>query len=721
MADRGELTGGQPQRAGFISTTRSTRSDGTVCAALIMGMEWSLSEYRAACATATAAAVAYYTDGSSDLSDGQFDALVASIAAYEADHDVAVPFSSAVGSGVGGGDIVHAEPMLSLDNVFDAESLSRWLAGLDGEEVVVEPKLDGLAVAVDVRDGVAWRMATRGDGTSGEDVSFALPCVSNLPVVPGFTGQLRGEAVFTRDQFDAANVLRVQHGDSPFVNARNGVAGALRGSKDRGYVIPFSFFVYDVVGTDLARSHGVTMDQLAVWGFSTARHLLVASFPAAATSLQGSGVLALVASLDDPQVRAVLPVETDGLVVKVDNRGVRGRFGSSSRAPRWAVAYKFAAAEVVSTLVDVGWQVGRTGVVTPRARIVPVFVGGTTIEYATLHSPKDLARKGFMLGDQVVVKRAGEVIPRLDRPLPLLRTGSEREVVAPQVCPQCGGPLDVSQVRIRCARGRDCGVAAALAYAVGRDALDIEGLGSVQVANLVAAGVVADVASIFEVGIDPDMLVAHGKVAPANAVKIAAEVVRAKSTGLARVLTALGVRGTGRSMSRRLARRFGSMEALMAASLVDLAAVDGVGDVKAALIRAELDSLRPVVARLEAAGVSLVDVAAVAPRPAQARMPVDGSSVPVSLRDGSSSAACEDITGWSVCVTGAMRSALAGLSRTQVQELVESHGGKAVSSVSRSTDLLVVGENAGSKLSKAQSLGVRVVSEPEFAAMLGLV
>lgn len=672
------------------------------------------------------AAQAYYTDGSILMSDADYDILARELAQVEDDHpewaDGDATSTQVAGGAAVSGDVEHVIPMLSLDNVFSADEFSSWAALLakrigsnHAPGLVVEPKMDGLAMCLRYSNGELVQMVTRGDGTHGEDVSYAIKALSNVPttgvttscvedserVLRPFTGEVRGEVIFSRDQFEDANDLRVANGDKTFVNARNGAAGALRGAKDRDYIIPLSFVAYDVADwSDVEggqSQHRVVMDALTRSGFTTARSLLEAlnltSVYSVSGSLIESDVAKVIAEVEDR--REEIPFETDGIVVKANHLSSREKAGMGSRAPYWAIAYKYPAVEVMSTLADIIWQVGRTGVITPRAVIEPVFVGGTTITYATLHNVDDIKRKGFLMGDKVLVKRAGEVIPRLEAPVVALRDGSQTPIVPPTSCPRCGGKIDMSQSRWRCIKGRDCGLTEAIAYAVSRDALDIEGLGKTQVSNLVASGTFTDIASIFEAGLDEQLLVDGGKIAPANAPKIVAEIEKAKNAGLARVITALGIRGTGRSMSRRLAKHFGTMDAFRAANTTELAAVDKIGETKADLIVEELSELSNVIDRMIAAGVSMTDASVAAAAPA-----ADGTATP----------AAQPLAGMNVCVTGSM----VQRSRNEMNELVEALGGRAASSVSKTTNILVAGPGAGSKLAKAESLGVQVMTEDEF-------
>lgn len=674
------------------------------------------------------AAAAYYGGGDVVMSDEQYDRLMADAARFEAQHpEITDPISTQVAAGAGlnqaESTLAHSRPMLSLDNVYSVEEFQAWVDGLAkriGKPVsdirlAVEPKLDGLATAIRYVNGRPVAMLKRGDGITGEDATPALADITNLPGVAGdspvqfrdasgaafFQFEVRGEVVFTHEDFQAANAARELRGDRPFTNPRNGAAGAVAGAATRDYRLPLRFYAYDVVGLPDA-SHVDLMVDLADAGFATA------------ASVTGShsqcdlrdAISEIEAGSPPPGGGSVFTMACDGMVIKADLPSDRAAAGAGPRAPRWAIAYKYPSQEVTSTLLEVTWAVGRTGVIAPRARIEPVECGGTRVEYATLHNPEDIARKGFLIGDPVLVRRAGEVIPRLKAPLVALRDGTQTPVQIPTQCPQCGGAVDDSGARLLCRSG-ECGLIPALTYAVSRDALDIEGLSVATITRLVESEAFIDLASIFEVGLRPSILIADGGVAPANAPKIVAQIEKAKDAGFARVLTALGLAGTGRSMSRRMAAHFGSMDALLDASPGDLSAVDGLGQTKADSIYRQLakPGMRNVIQRLAAAGVRM------------------GEAVPETATGASCSGALGSgaLDGLAVCVTGSMVGALAGLSRNEVNELIERHGGRAASSVSKSTGLLVAGQKAGSKLVKAESLGVQVVSEDDFAAMLAAI
>ncbi|KJK56660.1 DNA ligase [Saccharothrix sp. ST-888] len=695
----------------------------------------SPAAYADAVTSAVEAAAAYYSDGTTPLGDDEYDALVRAIEAYELAHpDDALP-DSPTGKVAGGavvGDVPHSVPMLSLDNVFSAEELTAWAAGLErrlGQPVrgwCVEPKLDGLAVAARYREGRLVRLITRGDGLAGEDITHAADAVLGLPAVltEPVDIEVRGEVLLTQEQFEQANRIRIEHGATAFANPRNGAAGTLR-AKDRPYRIELTFFAYGAHaeahdaehgkssehgedGTaDLGRlDHSELLARLSQLGANTA-----ASTPAHPLRCEElSQVRTRIEEI--AALRASLPFGIDGIVVKADSAADQERAGSGSRAPRWAVAYKLPAVHKVTRLLAVEWNVGRTGVIAPRAVLEPVVVDGVTVTYATLHNPADITRRGLLIGDQVFVHRAGDVIPRVEAPLVEQRTGAEQPIVFPEVCPRCNDEIDTSQQRWRCVRGRGCQAVASVRYAVGRDQLDVEGLGGTRAVQLVEAGLVTDLADLFT--LTRDQLLALDRMGDTSADNLLAAIETARSRPLNRVFCALGVRGTGRAMSRRIAAHFGSMAAIRAADAQALAEVDGIGAEKAAVIVAELAELAPVLDRLAAQGVGIAVTTPPVTTPAAATEGTEGADG----TDGTDVEAAAPLAGEAVVVTGSMTGPLAVLSRNEMNELIERAGGKASSSVSRRTTLLVAGEKAGSKRAKAEELGVRILAPEEFADLV---
>ncbi len=664
----------------------------------------TVGQYQEAVAAARAAAMAYYNGGDLAMDDAAYDALLARAAVTEAAHpDWAVPDSptALVGAGVAGGDVPHSTPMLSLDNVFDGDELRAWAARLERvlgrpvRGVTVEPKIDGMAVSAKYLTGRLHQLVTRGDGRAGEDVTTQARLVAGLPaeLTEPVTVEVRGEVFMTDADFAEANTLRTSHGGQPFANPRNATAGTLR-AQDRVYDAPLSFYAYATPDDETA-SHSAAMDRLAALGIATT----AGSTAGMARCATIDEALAAVKALGER--RGELGFGIDGAVIKADQAQDRAEAGSSSRAPRWAIAYKFPADTRTTELLGIEVQVGRTGVITPVAVLAPVQVGGVVVSSATLHNFADLVRRDVRVGDTVYVRRAGEVIPEVTGAKLDERPAAAQPFTPPEVCPRCGGDIDRSQKRWRCVRGRACGAAEALGYYAARDAMDIEGLGETIIRGLVGRGLVADPADLYD--LEVDTLAQLDRLGRTSATKLVERIQASKGQPLARVLTGLGVRMTGRSMSRRLARHFGTMQALLDADVTQLQQVEGVGPERAATIAAELVELAPVVAKLAAHGVNLTEPGAAVPGSATGVGLVGG--LPLHKTDG---------TPMTVVVTGSVP----GLTRTEGNEAVERLGGKSASSVSKKTDLVVVGDGAGSKAAKAEELGVRTMAADRFANLL---
>ena len=679
------------------------------------------SAYAQAVEDAVKAASAYYTGGTSPLDDDAYDRLVRGIAAWEAEHPGQVLPESPTGKVSGGavdGDVPHTVAMLSLDNVFSPEQFTAWTASLarrighDVERFGVEPKLDGLAIAARYTDGLLTRLITRGDGTAGEDVSHAIGTIEGLPkrLAEPVTVEVRGEVLMTTAQFEHANEVRTAHGGQPFANPRNAAAGTLR-AKERAYTVPMTFFGYGLLalpdtGPELAThlgedAHSELMARTAALGVNTTATTAVPGVTAETAEQVLSRVQEIAAT------RAQLPFGIDGIVIKADLAADQRAAGSGSRAPRWAIAYKLPAVEKITRLLDVEWNVGRTGIIAPRAVLEPVEIDGSTITYATLHNPADITRRDLRLGDHVMVHRAGDVIPRIEAPVAHLRTGKETPIVFPEVCPRCGSGIDVGEQRWRCENGRHCHLVASLSYAVGRDQLDIEGLGTTRVVQLVEAGLVADLADLF--ALTREQLLGLERMGETSTDNLLTAIDTARTRPLSRVLCALGVRGTGRSMSRRIARHFATMDNIRAADAEAMQRVDGIGTEKAPSIVAELIELAPLIDKLTAAGVNMTEPGATPPVAAGAEGDDGGEDT---------EPAGGPLAGMTVVVTGAMAGVLNALSRNQMNELIERAGGRSSSSVSKRTTLVVAGEGAGSKRAKAEDLGIRLATPDEFAVLV---
>ncbi|MFE2051006.1 NAD-dependent DNA ligase LigA [Streptomyces sp. NPDC059459] len=691
--------------------------------------------YAQAVEDAGRAAAAYYAGGSSPLDDDTYDRLARGIAAWEAGHPGEVLPDSPTGKVAGGaaeGDVPHTVPMLSLDNVFSPEEFLAWTASLarrTGREVDrfgVGPKLDGLAVAARYRAGRLTRLITRGDGTAGEDVSHAIGTVEGLPetLAEPVTVEVRGEILMTTAQFEHANEVRTAHGGQPFANPRNAAAGTLR-ARERAYTVPMTFFGYGMLPlpeTDTAlagRLDGLAHSDLMSLAAGLGVHTSAGTAVPDVVVETPEQVVARVREI--AALRAELPFGIDGIVVEADLAADRRAAGAGSRAPRWAVAYKLPAVERITRLLEVEWNVGRTGVIAPRGVLEPVVIDGSTITYATLHNPADITRRDLRLGDHVMVHRAGDVIPRIEAPVAHLRTGDERPIAFPSVCPRCGSDIDTSQERWRCAQGRTCHLVASLAYAAGRDQLDIEGLGATRVVQLVDAGLVADLADLFT--LRRERLLALERMGETSTDNLLAALTRAKEQPLSRVLCALGVRGTGRSMSRRIARYFATMDHIRAADPEAMQRVEGIGPEKAPSIVAEIAELGPLIDKLAAAGVGMTEPGATPPPATGAGAGAGaGAGTGTEEEEGGCPVAAPGVAGplagMRVVVTGAMTGRLEKLSRNEMNELIERAGGHSSSSVSRKTTLVVAGEGAGSKRAKAEQLGIRLATPDEFGSLV---
>ncbi|MFI1765142.1 NAD-dependent DNA ligase LigA [Streptomyces sp. NPDC020800] len=666
----------------------------------------SRDDYSQAVALIRSASAAYHDSGESPLDDATYDLLRQDVAAYEAAHPEHVSADSPSGKVAEGalepGAVAHTVPMGSLNNVTTPGELASWHAKLNTAlfgGLTVENKLDGVALAARYVDGRLVELLLRGNGRHGDDVSHAMGTITGLPeqLTQPYTFEARGEVVFTYEQYEQANAIRAQHGAKPFSSPRAAAAGTLRAT-NRPYRLEMTFFAYHAVALPLGTgmplppvaTQAQLMEQVACAGVQT-------------TAATPHG-LRVVSTVEQAQQlvektsaeRAGLPFGIDGVVIKANSLIQQAAVGSDARAPLWAVAYKLAPAERITTLEDVKWSIGKTGVLAPRAVLAPVELGGTTVTSATLHNVADMQRLGLRLGDAVTVIQAQDVIPRVLAPVVHLRTEATRPIEIPSVCPECGGTLDRREKRWRCAATAAgtaaCGLPSALHYAGHRDQLDIDGLGPSVIAGLIDGGHVSDVGDLF--ALSPAQLRKATGDSVVVADKLAAQIEAAKSRPLHRVLAALAVAGTGRELSERLAAHFGSMEAFLAADAVALMAVDGIGVKKARQILSQFPRLAPIVAKLAAAGVNLTG--------------------PCQQENGDTTTP-GPLSGMSVVVTGTMSGTLARLDRSGMRQLIKAAGGSPSESISKKTSLLVVGQRAGSKVAKAEKLGVTLIAEDDFA------
>ena len=662
----------------------------------------SADEYSDAVRRALDAAEAYETTADELMTDADFDALLVNIQAWETANGIDPEHSlhDSVGhGGAAGGDIVHPEPMLSLDKP-GPDAVKDFAAA--HPNAVVEPKIDGLAMRIEYRGGKLSQSVRRGDGTTGEDVTDRIIDVEGLPANIGDGDfEVRGEIYLSDENLVKANAIRKAAGKPPFANARNGVAGMVN-KKDDTYKGLLSFAAY---GTNLNPNadHLDQMQELTDRGFTTARSLL----PETVTNAPDP--MAAIAELGTK--RPDLGFLMDGAVLKVPTAAERHSLGEGSRAPKWAVAYKYKAVEATSKIEAIETNIGKTGRLSLRARITPVEVDGSVVEYASLHNVGWLKDSGIRIGSTVQVFKAGDVIPQVMIPAGTLPDENLEAWEAPSACPKCGSEFDKATELWRC-NSPECSVSGRIQYAVSRDAgLDIEGLGGSIGDALIEAELVKDVADLFSLKEEQLTNLSLGTtdkgvertLGEKNAKKIMAEIEKAKSSPLNRVITSLSMRHTGRTFGRRLASEFGTMENLRKARLDQLADVEGIGENKARSIYDGLKANADVLDRLAAAGVNM-------------------GTPPAEKVEGAKPPKLTTPTGapMSVVVTGSVKGApsLASLSRTGVQELIEANGGKASGSVSKTTSLLVCGEEGSSKWNRAKELGIKIVTPEEFAQML---
>ncbi|MEU5806666.1 NAD-dependent DNA ligase LigA [Streptomyces sp. NPDC047718] len=669
------------------------------------------TEYEAALQRLREASQAYYGDGDSALDDASYDRLRLAVLAWEGENPTEVSADSPTGLVADGaapaGDVAHTTRLLSLDNVFDAEGLVAWGASVQRRlgrapegGFTVEPKIDGAAVAARYRAGRLVQIITRGDGSHGEDVSHVIGQIDGLPerLAGAATVEVRGEVAFTQEQFETANEVRTAHGAQVFANPRNGAAGTLR-AKDRPYRLRMTFWAYGVVELD--------GESFLPAGCTHAEALAAVAAAGVRTTADSPAGLRVVADLAEAQqrvyeiagMRAELPVGIDGVVVKLDDTAEQQSAGFGTRFPYWAIAVKLPAVERQTVLQDVVWEVGRTGVLAPTAILAPVEIDGSTVTRATLHNPADIRRRDLHLGDTVTVYKAGDIIPRVQAAVVRLRPAGAVEVPLPDACPRCGGEINKAQERWRCAKGTSCALPALIEYAAGREMLDIDGLGRTYVASLIESGAVTDVADLFTLTVD-QLTAASGSAK--RGAKLAEQIETARSRPLSRVFCALGVLGTGRSMSRRIARHFGTMDAIRQADAAAMQDVEGIGPEKAPVVVEQVAALAPVIEKLIAAGVNMTE-----PEEPTASAHGEGPG---------------PLAGKVVVVTGKMAGPLDGLGRSEMNALIEKAGGRAGSSVNSKTSILVAAPSASGKPSskavRAAELGVEVLTPEAFADLV---
>lgn len=648
---------------------------------------------------------AYYVLDNPTIPDAEYDRMFRELVELEQAHPDLITSDSPT-QRVGGKplpqfeQVRHSVPMLSLNNAFEDEEVvafdRRVREGLElaGEvEYSTELKFDGLAVSIRYEKGVLVQAATRGDGTTGENVTANIRTIRSMPlrlhadVVPDVL-EVRGEVLMYKSDFAKLNERQRQLGQKEFANPRNAAAGSLRQLDSKITAKrALRFFAYGIgvlEGAEMPVSHSALLDWYASFG------LPVCMERAVVTGAQG--LLDFYRAIGVK--RKDLPYDIDGVVYKVNQARYQQRLGYVSRAPRFAVAHKFQAEEAMTVLQDIDVQVGRTGAITPVARLAPVFVGGVTVTNATLHNEDEVNRKDIRIGDTVIVRRAGDVIPEVVTFVPELRPDNVRRFVMPTTCPVCGSPIVRPEEEaiarcsggwIKCAAQRKGG----LLHFVSRRAMDIEGLGEQLVEQLVDKHVITNAADLYKLGLTS--LASLDRMAEKSAQNVLKALEKSKSTTLARFIYALGIRHVGEATAKELASHFGNLDALLAASEEQLLEVADIGPVVARSIRAFFsDPLNlELVEQLRAAGVHWPEVAP-------------------------SSDAPKPFAGKTFVLTGTLPT----LSRDEAAALIEAAGGKVAGSVSKKTSYVVAGEEAGSKLTKAQELGVTIIDEAGLHQLL---
>ncbi|WP_236794329.1 NAD-dependent DNA ligase LigA [Amycolatopsis sp. GM8] len=651
----------------------------------------------------------YYVLDSPTISDGQFDDLLHRLEAMEADYPSLLTPDSPT-QNVGGtfstefAAYDHLERMLSLDNVFDTEELRAWFERVEREvgstQYLAELKIDGLAINLLYEQGRLTRALTRGDGRTGEDVTLNVRTLDQVPEqltgtsefpVPALV-EVRGEVFFRVEDFLDLNAKLVEAGKPPFANPRNTAAGSLRQKDPR---VTRSRRLR-LICHGLGKREGFEPDRqshayeaLKAWGLPVSTHTLVFH-----TADEVFGHIAYWG-----EHRHDAEHEIDGIVIKVDQVSLQRRLGTTSRAPRWAIAYKYAPEEAITKLLDIQVNVGRTGRVTPFAVMEPVKVAGSTVAMATLHNAEEVKRKGVLIGDRVVIRKAGDVIPEVLGPVVDARTGDEREFVMPTRCPECNTLLahqKEGDVDIRCPNARSCPaqLRERLFHLAGRGGFDIEVLGYEAATALLESGVVVDEGDIFDLDEEKleqvELFRTKAGELSANARKLLANLDTAKDRPLWKVLVGLSIRHVGPTAAQALAREFGSLDTIEAATEEELADVDGVGPTIAAAVIEwfAVDWHREVVDKWRRAGVRMEEER--------------DESIPRNLE------------GLSIVVTGS----LTAFSRDEAKEAIMSRGGKAAGSVSKKTAFVVVGDAPGTKYDKAVQLKVPVLDESGFQVLL---
>lgn len=645
----------------------------------------------------------YYVLDAPELTDAEYDSLMAQLRELEARYPDSIPADSPT-QRVGGRassqftEVRHLEPLLSLGNVFSAEELRAFDERVQGGlpagskvEYVMEPKIDGLACSLIYENGKLVRAATRGDGVVGENVTANVRTIRSIPLtlkvpegeaVPELL-DVRGEVYMPRQAFMRLNEQRAERGESEFANPRNAAAGSLRQLDPQVTASrSLSFFAYYLVGEGAQPKHSESLALLARYGFKVSENYKVVENIDEAIKYIG----------DFNELRQGLSYDTDGAVIKVNDVYQQRILGATGKDPRWATAYKYPPEQAETTLEDIDWRVGRTGVLTPTAVLTPVKLSGSVISRATLHNEDFIRAKDIRIGDRVIINKAGEIIPEVLRVVVEKRTGDEKEVEIPNVCPECGWRVERQgeEAAIRCtnphcpALGRE-----GLIHFVSRDAMNIDGCGPSVINALLDAGLVRDAADLYS--LRKEDLLKLERMGEKSADNLLAALAESKKNELDKLLFALGIRHVGAKVARILATEFGSMEKLQQAQPEELAQIRDIGDkiAESAVTWLNVPANIDLVERLAAAGLTMT------------------FTPPASQEDN-------PFFGKTLVFTGTMPT----LGRAEAKTMAQDVGAKVSGSVSKKTDYVIAGAEAGSKLEKAQQLGVTVIDEAEFLRLL---
>lgn len=645
----------------------------------------------------------YYVLDAPELTDAEYDSLMARLRELEARYPDSIPADSPT-QRVGGRassqftEVRHLEPLLSLGNVFSAEELrafdERVRSGLPAGskvEYVMEPKIDGLACSLIYENGKLVRAATRGDGVVGENVTANVRTIRSIPLtlkvpkgeaVPELL-DVRGEVYMPRQAFMRLNEQRAERGESEFANPRNAAAGSLRQLDPQVTASrSLSFFAYYLVGEGAQPKHSESLALLARYGFKVSENYKVVENIDEAIKYIG----------DFNELRQGLSYDTDGAVIKVNDVYQQRILGATGKDPRWATAYKYPPEQAETTLEDIDWRVGRTGVLTPTAVLTPVKLSGSVISRATLHNEDFIRAKDIRIGDRVIINKAGEIIPEVLRVVAEKRTGDEKEVEIPSVCPECGWRVERQgeEAAIRCtnphcpALGRE-----GLIHFVSRDAMNIDGCGPSVINALLDAGLVRDAADLYS--LRKEDLLKLERMGEKSADNLLTALAESKKNELDKLLFALGIRHVGAKVARILATEFGSMEKLQQAQPEELAQIRDIGDkiAESAVTWLNVPANIDLVERLAASGLTMT------------------FTPPASQEDN-------PFFGKTLVFTGTMPT----LGRAEAKTMAQDVGAKVSGSVSKNTDYVIAGAEAGSKLEKAQQLGVTVIDEAEFLRLL---